>query len=164
MITIDDVSNITELMIKLVNKYNRLDSKALDFGTGDLLYPSEIHMIETIGKNHGNTVNEICQQFGVTKGAVSQIVYKLEKKGLVSKERNTDFYKEIILSLTKKGRIAFEGHEKLHKSMDADLYKTMADFNKHDLNNFEIILRVIESRIEKYIEVGKKDILNRISI
>jgi DNA-binding MarR family transcriptional regulator len=156
MITVKDVSRITGLMIRLVNKYNRLDSKALDFGSGDLLYPSEIHIIEAIGKNHGNTVSEICQKFGVTKGAISQVVYKLSKKGLISKKRNPDFYKEIMLSLTAKGRRAFEGHEKLHKFMDEDLYKNMANFKKDDLKNFEVVLRVIESRIEKYIGLGKK--------
>lgn len=158
MITVDDVSRITGLMIRLVNKYNRLDSKALDFGTGDLLYPSEIHIIEAIGKNHGNTVNEICQKFGVTKGAISQIVYKLSKKGLVTKKRKPDFYKEIMLSLTAKGRKAFKGHENLHKLMDEDLYKNMSHFDKDKIENFEVVLRIIESRIEKYIELGKKKI------
>ncbi len=157
MITVEDVSHITGLMIRLVNKYNRLDSRALDFGTGDLLYPSEIHIIEAIGKSHGNTVNEICQKFGVTKGAISQIVHKLSQKGLVTKKRNPDFYKEIMLSLTPRGRKAFEGHENLHKMMDEDLYRNMAHFDKDKIKGFEDVLRVIESRIEKYIELGKKE-------
>lgn len=157
MITFDDVSRITGLMTRLVNKYNRLDSKALDFGTGDLLFPSEIHVVEIIGKNHGNTVNEICQKLGVTKGAVSQIVDKLSKKGLVAKQRNPDFYKEIMLSLTAKGRKAFKGHENFHKLMDEDLYKNMTHFDKNEIENAEVVLRVIESQIEKYIRLGKKE-------
>ncbi len=155
MITVEDVTRIMEIVIRLVNKYNRLDSKALDFGTGDLLYPSEIHIIEAIGKNYGNTVNEICQRFGVTKGAISQVVYKLSKKGLINKKRNPDFYKEIMLSLTEKGWKAFDGHEELHKLMDEDLYKNILGFEKEDLKNFEAILHLIESRIEKYIDLGK---------
>jgi len=86
MITVEDITRIMGIFIRIVNKYNRLESKALDFGTGDLLYPAEIHIIEAIGKNYGNTVNEICQKFGVTKGAISQVVHKLSKKGLINKD------------------------------------------------------------------------------
>lgn len=156
MITVDDISRIIGIVIRIVNKFNRLNAKPLDFGTGDLLYPSEIHIIEAIGKKNGNTVNEICQKFGVTKGAVSQIVNKLSNKGLVSKKRNPDFYKEIFLSLTVKGRQAFNGHEKLHKLMDEDLYGNITNFKKDDLKIFEKMLQEIETRVEKYIELGNK--------
>ncbi len=154
-ITQDDVSRVTSQIIKLVNKYKRLDSKALDFGTGDLLYPSEIHVIEAIGKNLGNTVNDLCQRFSVTKGAISQIVNKLTAKRLVIKKRNPDYHKEVILTLTERGRKAFDGHERLHAFMDKKLYGTMMNINRDELKNFEDILQIIESYIERYIAFGE---------
>ncbi len=152
----EDVSRITNRIIRLANKYKRLDSKALNFGTGDLLFPSEIHIIEAIGKNYGSTVNELCRKFSVTKGAVSQIVNKLTKKRLLSKKRNPDFHKEIILSLTERGKKAFEGHERLHRAMDEELYRKVLDFKKEDIESFEAILQRVETHIEKYIDYGNK--------
>jgi hypothetical protein len=61
-----------------------------------------------------------------------------------------------MLSLTAKGHRAFMGHEKLHKLMDEDLCRNMMNFKNDDLKNFEVILQVIESQIEKYTELGKK--------
>ncbi len=145
------MGRITGHIIKLVNKYKRLDSRALDFGTGDLLFPSEIHVIEAIGKNYGNTVNELCRKFSVTKGAVSQIVNKLSEKRLVNKKRNPEYHKEVILTLTARGRKAFNGHEKFHASMDKELYNTMTDVDREELANFEEIMRKVEAYIERYI-------------
>lgn len=153
----EDVNRMTVQLIRIVNKYNRLDSKALDFGTGDLLYPSEIHVIEAIGKRDGNTVNEICTKFSVTKGAISQIVRKLYQKGLIDKRRNPDYHKEIILSLTARGKKAFEGHEKLHRLMDRELTREIVNITKEELKTFEALLRIIEMHIDRYIDLGTSE-------
>lgn len=156
MITREDIGRVTSQLLRLGNKYRRLDSRAIDFGTGDLLYPSEIHVIEAIGKGHGATVNEICRLFGVTKGAISQIVHKLSGKGLVGRTRNPDYHKEIILSLTTRGRKAFEGHERLHGTMDGELYMYLSDVKKENLQSFEEFIARIEILVDRYIEYGKE--------
>ncbi|MBN1531991.1 MAG: MarR family transcriptional regulator [Spirochaetes bacterium] len=155
-VTAEDVSRISVLLMRLVNKYKRLDSRALEYGTGDFLYPAEIHVIEAIGKNQGSTVNEICLKFGVTKGAISQIVNKLLRKGLIDKTRNPEYHKEIILTLTKRGKRAFEGHERLHGLMDAELYRYVSDFQKEDMKRFEEFLSRIETHIGKFIDHGTR--------
>ncbi len=97
--------NIGETFNRIINKFSSIEKKPRDFGIGDLLYPSEIHNIEIIGRNPGINVTNLAKKLGVTKGAVSQIVNKLERKKLVAKFRDSNNEKEVMLKLQKRGKL-----------------------------------------------------------
>ncbi len=84
----------TKLIFKIVGSFQRamemaaeLEKKPRDFGTGEKLYSAEIHMIEAIGESENEnqkvSVTDIADYFGITKGAVSQTLKKLESKEFV---------------------------------------------------------------------------------
>jgi len=76
---------IIELFIRMVNKYNSIEKVPARHGTRHNLYHSERHMLDKIGDNPGMNVTEFANTVGVTKGAISQVVTKLEKKGVVTR-------------------------------------------------------------------------------
>ncbi len=152
-----DKKIVREMMIdfiRLTNKFNKLIKQPLDFGTGDLLYPTEIHTIDLIGKMQKATVTELCALFGVTKGAVSQVVGKLSDKGYVHKVRSAESGKEKILSLTARGRRAFDSHVALHESMDESLMKQAEDVTPEQIAQFRLLLGKIENHVDSYIAIG----------
>jgi DNA-binding MarR family transcriptional regulator len=70
------------------------------------LYPSEVHLLLAIaGDNRANSTR-IAQEFGLTKGAVSQTLTRLRNKGVIRKDRNPENRSELLLSLTPFGRKA----------------------------------------------------------
>ena len=147
---------IREMMIdflRLMNKFNKLSKQTFDFGTGDVLYPAEVHVIDEIGKKNGETVTGLCKLFGVTKGAVSQIVGKLSKKGYITKVRNENYGKEIILSLTPKGEKAFDAHIELHDAIDEDFARALGDIHPEQVQQFTAILKRIENHVDVYISL-----------
>jgi len=93
------IGEITTELTILAQKLTRLEKKPFHFGTGETLTKAEIHTIEAIGKNRGCTVSALCNQFAITKGAVSQVVGKLAAKDYVIKETNLSYVKEKILTL-----------------------------------------------------------------
>lgn len=147
----DFVSQLT----RLSNKLNELERVPVDFGTGELLYPSEIHTIQAIGNKY-DTVTELSICFGITKGAVSQVISKLCKRGYVSKKRNEAYSKEIILHLTEKGQKAYQNHEELHKIMDSELVNLMEGFPEQWFEYFCNVLAKIEQHVDKYLQLHKK--------
>lgn len=154
-----DKKFVREMMVdflRLKNKLNKIEKQPLDFGTGDLLYPTEINTIDEIGKKRGETVTELCKLFGVTKGAISQTVGKLSRKGYVKKIRNKNFGKEIILSLTAKGYKAYEAHIKMHNAVDDDFVRELEGVNSEKLEQFIDILKRIEAHADKYINLISK--------
>lgn len=144
------ISNIAKYFTIVNNKLNKLGKKAIVFEEGEKLYASEIHTIQAIGKKHGNTVTELCDLFGVTKGAVSQIIGKLEKRGYIVKLRNADYAKEINIYLTEKGWRAFNYHEELHNKMDREFIIFMEAMTEDQLNDFLEVLKNIEKYVDKF--------------
>jgi DNA-binding MarR family transcriptional regulator len=139
----------------LSNKIRMLEKRAADFGTGELLTTFEIHVIDAIGADRGKTVSELAEWFMVTKGAISQVVGKLNHDGYVIKERNPDNGKEILLSLTPKGRKAMKGHAEFHESIDKPL---LAEFDDVPGKAFEDLRRLVSRvnhHLNRYIAVLK---------
>lgn len=114
MNTNKDFQILLEAFMRMVNQLNASNKMISDYGTGIDLYPSEIHTIEAIGMNEGINVTELSNLLGVTKGAVSQIIRKLEKKDLIKRFKSDDNNQQVLLRLTRKGRTAFKGHAQLH--------------------------------------------------
>lgn len=82
------------------------------YGTEDMLHMIEAHTIEIIGENNDITASEIAKKMYKTKGAVSQTIDKLIKKGLIVKTSHPKDNRKFILELTENGKIVFEHHRK----------------------------------------------------
>lgn len=54
----------------------------------------------------------------VTKGAVSQIIKKLEHKGMIIKDTDPRNQSRLALRLTSSGETAYMHHEKLHRKYE----------------------------------------------
>jgi DNA-binding MarR family transcriptional regulator len=142
--------DIAAQFVRVMNMYNALEKTPLDFGTNELLYPSEIHTIEAIGKNHGVNVTELGNTLGVTKGAVSQKIARLVRKGLVVKVKAPFSEKEVSLKLTDKGWMAFQGHEKFHMKIYADFIKHIETFSVDEMRRFGEMMKKLGDHIESY--------------
>ncbi|WP_207263949.1 MarR family transcriptional regulator [Desulfovibrio sp. Huiquan2017] len=140
-------------LVKITTKLNGLEKVPVDFGTQELLHPSEIHTIEAVG-NQFNTVTAISNYFGITKGAVSQVITKLHKKNYIRKERNEAYPKEVILSLTDKGKKAYETHKKLHEIMDSGMTEFLDSYPEEWIQTFQTMLVQFEKQIDKYMHLG----------
>ena len=99
---------------RVVTVMESMHAPSLSFGTGVSMYRREIHTIQAIGKNPGINITALAEYMAVTKGAVSQTINKLGKKGLVRKTYAPGNAKEVILELTDLGWIGFRNHEKFH--------------------------------------------------
>ena len=117
-IVMEDVTAIYEEILQKLEKVilmtESMHTPSLSFGTGVLMHTKEIHTIQAIGRHSGINVTRLAEQSGVTKGAVSQTINKLVRKGLVRKTHPPGNDKEVVLELTDLGQIGFKNHEKFH--------------------------------------------------
>jgi len=95
----------------IMNLSQQLEKAPKKFGTEELLSRSEIHLIEIIGDNEGLSVTDIGRYLGVTKGAVSQSLKRLEAKGFSLKRTDPENLSRSIVMLTAKGFTAFWAHK-----------------------------------------------------
>jgi DNA-binding MarR family transcriptional regulator len=73
---------------------------------GRTLYPTEIHLLLVIDKGRHGNATRMAERMGVTKGAVSQTLSRLESKGMLIKSRDPASKNELNLALTPAGQRA----------------------------------------------------------
>jgi DNA-binding MarR family transcriptional regulator len=144
------LNDTIEQTMRLINKYNSLEKEKYDFGIDELMTPAEIHTIDCIGRNSGINVTSLAEKLGITKGAVSQMINKLKKRDLVSKLKDSENDKEVILLLSKKGKTAFHGHIKFHADIYKDFIPLIANTSVEGINAFKEIMNKIEFHLDRY--------------
>jgi DNA-binding MarR family transcriptional regulator len=154
----EKVTILLETGIRILNKAYALEKKPVDLGNGVLLYPSEFHLIETVGKHPAENLTSIASQLGVTKGAISQLVKKLEKKGLVKKALVPGNKKDIRLELTDFGKEAFEWHGSLHESMETGIKEELEKMSDAEIEAFLRVYGHLEGMLDRCMErYGKEE-------
>ncbi len=111
----------------------KLEKMPKTFGTGQNLSNSEIHLVEIIGDNPELGVTDIAALIGVTKGAISQNLKRLEKKGLSTKTQDPANLSRAIVSLTAKGKTAYWAHKHWHETMDGGFSRYLNSLEDKDM-------------------------------
>lgn len=123
----------------------RLERNPQTYGEAGPVTPSEIHTIDAIGLGEGILMSELAARLDVTKGAVTQIVKRLEVKEFVKRSPHPEDSRSTLVSLKEKGLIAYWAHKEVH----LDFYKQL----EAQLGQKEI--EVFEMAIEKLYEILK---------
>lgn len=119
----------------------QLEKKPKRFGTGENLSNTEIHLIEIIGDMEGSSVTDISKHLGVTKGAVSQNLKRLEAKGFTEKEPDPENLSRSIVMLMSKGKTAYWAHKYWHETMDGGYLQYLDEL---DGESFRIVVNFLE--------------------
>ena len=143
------VMQLGETLLRVFNKFARNEKKARHYGVDELLHPSEIHMIMLIGNNPGVHVSELARSAGITRGGVSQVVAKLEKKGLIKKVGDPEHSLKMVPKLTNKGKVAYYAHEQHHEEIDNDLYEYVRSLTNEQIAVIEDFLKNMEEMADK---------------
>lgn len=142
--------NIIKLYFSSMKLFDEIEKTPKDFGTGDLLYGSEIHTVVAIGENPGSNMTEIAGIMDITKGGVQKFVKKLLAKDLIYKTHLPDNKKEVIYGLTKKGNIAYKMHETFEQKRFGKIYEIMDAMEEKEFRVLEEFL----TELNKILSAG----------
>lgn len=144
-----DYNQSSEIMERIINKYNQEENKKRCYGTDTVLTRKEIHTIYSIGKNSGINVTQLAKLQGVTKGAVSQMIYKLVEKGYVKKSVSMNSDSEVRLELTAAGCVAYDAHNQFHKETQEDFFLLLKNMPEETYQQMLEILIAFEKSLDK---------------
>lgn len=139
--------NLITVMDRVFNKYLRLENQKKFYGTDVLLSKAEIHTLVAVGDNPDINITKLAEFLGITKGAASQMIYKLIDKKLICKKVSPSSDSEVVLQLTSDGKKNYFAHSDYHEqtndealllieSMPDDFYENLIKF----LVDFEKVL------------------------
>lgn len=139
----NEIEGLIDQFLKILNLYSVIGRKPKDYGTGDLLYFTEVHTISMVGKNREVNMTGLAEIMGVTKGAISQNIRKLVSKGFIIKSNSVN-RKEINLKLSEKGMVVFNGFQSFHR----DIFKFAASlYDQASPEDVDLVRRLFKAII-----------------
>lgn len=122
--TTDEAFN--ELLVKLFKDITEIEGRELvteEFR--DITY-NDFHIIEGIGTKEAKTMTGIAKSMNVTTGTMTKAIEGLTEKGYVTRERSKEDKRIVFISLTEKGKRAYEHHEAFHNRMISSMKNSLS--------------------------------------
>jgi len=130
---------------RLIMQLKRLERQPHTFGQAGTLSPSEIHTIDAIGIDAPVLMSELATRLGVTKGAITQLVQRLEGKNLVARTAHPEDARSTLLSLTSLGEEAY----KAHLAVNLQFYdRLQSKLTSEEIAAFEKSLVILNDMLE----------------
>ena len=154
----DDCGKIIAAVMKMMNQMNQLESTPKRFGTDVPIYRSEIHTVAAVGDNPECNATELAEVLGIAKPSVTEIVRKIEAKGLIEKYKHPGNRKEVRMRLTRKGVTAYGGHAEYHAAMYASIHAHIERVSAEALREFKTALDEINAFLTGELQsIGETD-------
>lgn len=139
-----DLSAVNELFAGVFNDILNIEEKILKNGVFNDISVTEAHTIEAIGMYEPKNMSDVSKKLGVTVGTLSVAINNLVKKGYVVRERCKEDRRVVNISLTKKGRVFYRFHDKVHSDMIKEI---TVGLSEQEVN----VLNAALSNLSKYL-------------
>ncbi|MFW9828330.1 MAG: MarR family winged helix-turn-helix transcriptional regulator [Candidatus Thorarchaeota archaeon] len=129
------VSKILETISKLafLERRRKITYKSIK------LYPSEIHLLLFVYHIQDKNITQIADHLGLTKGAISQTLSRLHKKGIIIKETEPFQKNQLHIQFTEKGKILMDHVNQFRRFLETEFLsylKTKTGEEKQLISDF----------------------------
>ncbi len=145
------ISTVNELF-ELIYLMLDFEKQIRNYGTDVQLSSSEIYLVKCISENANCNVTMLAELIGVSKAAISQMIKKLEKKGVITIGYDRENRSRYQINLTDKGIAANTVHLNLKQEMFESIYNLLDDYNDNEVE-----------RVRQFVAMAGKQIKNRIN-
>lgn len=141
---------VSDIIYQFVSICKDSDKALNDYGTGEVYTALEVHTVSRIEDHPGVSVTEIAEQTSRTKGAVSQIITKLEGKGLIRREKDPDNPRRVCLYVTPLGLELSKRHKQYDEENMGPVIDRLISLFGYDAveKHYQIMLDQIKQTIK----------------
>ncbi len=130
---------------RLINSINKIWSRQVEKRLSDNgLSIMEFRILRTLNNNGPQPMIKLAEANMITQGWVTNIVDKLEEKGLVHRLRSQDDRRVINILVTDRGRSFFKEIKELHENF---IIETLDFLSPEDMDKVKCILARVEEQI-----------------
>ena len=108
---------INDVLVNLFNDIMAIEEKAIITGEFKDISNNDMHIIEAIGENDAKNMSTVAKALSVTMGTLTIAINSLVKKGYVDRIRSEKDRRVVLISLSEKGKRAFNHHRQFHEQM-----------------------------------------------
>jgi DNA-binding MarR family transcriptional regulator len=117
-------------IMEMVDRTLQIEKRKHIAVEGVELYPSEIHLMLHVADKRSTNLTRIAERLGITKGALSQTLGRLERKGMLVKSKDPQAKNELTVSFTRGGRRALRQFRALRSSVEARYDGLLDEFDE----------------------------------
>ncbi|MEW6350163.1 MAG: MarR family transcriptional regulator [Thermodesulfobacteriota bacterium] len=141
--------SLADHLRRVINRLIFLEKRSI-FRQGVLrLHPSEIHLMQVIKELPGLSAGDMAQKLGVSNGAVSQTLARLERKGVVRKEKDRSLKNRLTVDFTEPGRDAIERFEEEQASAMASFSEYLSGLTTEEHSAIGDFLSHLEEFVQR---------------
>lgn len=113
-------------LVDIFGRINKIEERAMAEGFGSAISITEVHIIEKIGGMEPVRMGDLAKALGVTLATLTVACDRLEAKTLVCRSRSQSDRRVVHITLTDKGRAAYEYHKAFHSRMIASVLDSLS--------------------------------------
>lgn len=114
---VDAYGTFNDILVKLFNEIMELEQKAIITEEFKDISNNDMHIIEAIGNKEPKNMTTVAKSLKVTVGTLTIAINNLVKKGYVNRVRSDDDRRVVLISLSDKGKKAYDHHVRFHEDM-----------------------------------------------
>lgn len=136
-----------EVLVKLFNEIMDIEAKAIITPEFKDITNNDMHVIEAVGIEEPRNMSSVAKSLSITVGTLTISVNNLVKKGYIHRVRSNEDRRVVLISLTDKGKKAFNHHKKFHEDMIQSL---IAGLSEKEINSLVTALTNLKEFFRNY--------------
>ena len=113
----DNYETLNEVLVRLFRDILDIEQTAIINQEFKDITNNDMHVIEAIGIGAPKNMSSIAKELSVTVGTLTIAMNSLVKKGYVVRRRGDADRRVVYISLSDRGRSAYEHHARFHREM-----------------------------------------------
>ncbi|WP_313182009.1 MarR family winged helix-turn-helix transcriptional regulator [Lacrimispora sp.] len=136
-INVDTYGTLNEVLVRLFRDIMDIEQQAIITQDFTNITNNDMHVIEAIGIGEPKNMSAIARELSVTVGTLTIAMNSLVKKGYVTRQRGKEDRRVVYISLSEKGKEAFEHHARFHQEMIAGIVSGLSE------NEIEVLIKAL---------------------
>lgn len=116
-----------DVLVNLFNEIMDIEARAIITPEFKDITNNDMHVIEAVGIGEPRNMSAVAKLLSVTVGTLTIAVNNLVKKGYIERVRSKEDRRVVLVSLTEKGKKAYQHHKSFHEEMVQSLLKGLSD-------------------------------------
>ena len=118
---------LNEVLVNLFRDVMEIEQRALESSEFQDLTNNDMHVIEAIGIQEPKNMSTIARTLSVTVGTLTIAMNSLVKKGYVIRQRGQTDRRVVYISLSEKGKAAYQHHARFHQEMIQSIVEQLTE-------------------------------------
>ena len=116
-----------DVLVNLFNEIMDIEARAIITPEFKDITNNDMHVIEAVGIGDPRNMSAVAKLLSITVGTLTIAVNNLVKKGYIERVRSKEDRRVVLVSLTEKGKKAYQHHKRFHEEMVQSLLKGLSD-------------------------------------